>query len=314
MAALVRRGVDSAEGLESQSARAADGHGLSHSAKTDASLHKRVFCKLICLLASVIIFGLCYLLDDPQSTVAALMDLELRSSEIANSSHRGQEEDRSLSKRLMGVPAATLPVADVPIPVAVGPAASPPAQGPPQVAEAPVQRTEPPATTATSLVTKVALGTPNSSLTLHEKASKTSLEAQVATPVSPASAGKCLSFIHIPKNGGSTIEYLYAQALRNESLKLTQPLEWGDCGAAQRNGKRYWGMCDKGLTCETKKKCEMSVADCCWVNKSFSPLQVPPWDSCSFWHLPPAWDSQLAESYRQCDTFCVVRDPIAKFV
>eukprot|EP00438_Fugacium_kawagutii_P006794 Skav218522 [mRNA] locus=scaffold2478:211035:211688:- [translate_table: standard] len=80
---------------------------------------------------------------------------------------------------------------------------------------------------------------------------------------------------------------------------------------------RFWGMCDDRLTCETKKQCGWSQADCCYINQSFEPQPKRPTanDRCSFWHFPPSLDPQLAMAYtKDCDAFCVVRDPVTRYL
>ncbi|CAK9032315.1 unnamed protein product [Durusdinium trenchii] len=43
---------------------------------------------------------------------------------------------------------------------------------------------------------------------------------------------------------------------------------------------------------------------CCWHKST----------ACSVWHDPPSIDEQLAQVYANCSTFCVVRDPIMRFM
>mmetsp|Transcript_35254 Transcript_35254/g.56705 ORF Transcript_35254/g.56705 Transcript_35254/m.56705 type:complete len:394 (+) Transcript_35254:119-1300(+) len=147
-------------------------------------------------------------------------------------------------------------------------------------------------------------------------------EPQAVVPTEPAQVGtpsselkSCLSFIHIPKAGGSNVEGLIARAFGYNQV-VENP---GDCISMRKIEKdvRFWGMCDDRLKCETKKGCGWSNADCCYVNASFEPQ--PPKntgkDRCSFWHFPPSLDPLLASAYtKDCDAFCVVRDPVTRFL
>mmetsp|Transcript_105029 Transcript_105029/g.146451 ORF Transcript_105029/g.146451 Transcript_105029/m.146451 type:complete len:295 (+) Transcript_105029:68-952(+) len=125
----------------------------------------------------------------------------------------------------------------------------------------------------------------------------------------------CLSFIHIPKAGGSNIENLIAHAVGFRGLVENPP----DCTALRKmeGNARLWGMCDDRLQCASRKNCEWSCGDCCYVNASFVPVPTPKAqvDRCSFWHFPPSLDERLAESYNSdCDSFCVVRNPLDRFL
>ncbi|CAE8646670.1 unnamed protein product, partial [Polarella glacialis] len=133
----------------------------------------------------------------------------------------------------------------------------------------------------------------------------------------PTASKGCLSFIHIPKTGGSSIEFLAAEAYQMKGVALSSPLEWGDCKAmAKKNPHRLWGMCDQELKCENLKGCGISSADCCHINKTFEPAvkKGNSNEKCSMWHFPPGLDPILSKSMLTCDTFCVVRDPVSKFV
>jgi len=57
--------------------------------------------------------------------------------------------------------------------------------------------------------------------------------------------------------------------------------------------KHHWGKYDSTL------KCKGEHTGC---------------QGCSFWHLPPSWNTSLWDSYRSCDTFCVVRNPMSRVV
>jgi len=125
----------------------------------------------------------------------------------------------------------------------------------------------------------------------------------------------CLAFVHIPKAAGSNVEGRIADAFGYHQV-VENP---GDCISMRKIEKnvRFWGMCDDRLTCESKRVCGFSNADCCYTNKSFrpKPQKGSSDDRCSFWHFPPALDPVLASAYRDsCDAFCVVREPLSRFL
>eukprot|EP00913_Durusdinium_trenchii_P027549 g25839.t1 len=95
---------------------------------------------------------------------------------------------------------------------------------------------------------------------------------------------RCLKFIHIPKNAGSAIENL------GYHLKYA------------------WGLHDHSLHCLNASECSQTVPVrrlCCWPNNV---------TACSVWHYPPRMDEELTQNYANCSTFCVVRDPLRRFV
>ena len=99
-----------------------------------------------------------------------------------------------------------------------------------------------------------------------------------------ATTGRCLKLIHIPKNAGSAIEGLGARL------------------------KYAWGLHDHSLHCLNASQCTQTVPVrrlCCWPNNV---------TACSVWHYPPSMDEELARDYANCSTFCVVRDPLRRFV
>ncbi|CAE7947447.1 unnamed protein product, partial [Symbiodinium sp. KB8] len=104
----------------------------------------------------------------------------------------------------------------------------------------------------------------------------------------------CLSFIHIPKAGGSNIENLIAHAVGFHGVVENPP----DCTVLRKmeGNARLWGMCDDRLQCASRKNCGWSCGDCCYVNASFVPVPTPKAqvDRCSFWHFPPSLDERLA--------------------
>ncbi|CAK9056118.1 unnamed protein product [Durusdinium trenchii] len=95
---------------------------------------------------------------------------------------------------------------------------------------------------------------------------------------------RCLKFIHIPKTAGSSIDQL------GFNLKLN------------------WGPNDRSLRCSNMSLCRQTtplLRPCCWPKST---------TACSLWHYPPSVDEQLAQIYANCSTFCVVRDPIMRFM
>ena len=95
---------------------------------------------------------------------------------------------------------------------------------------------------------------------------------------------ECLKFIHIPKNAGSTV---YEEA---------EKYKYG------------WSVDDHTLKCLRGEKCTNYgfTRPCCRPKQSK--------DRCSIWHFPPAEDSVLAERYARCKTFCIVRNPLGRFI
>jgi len=97
--------------------------------------------------------------------------------------------------------------------------------------------------------------------------------------------GQCLNFLHIPKTGGTSVE-----------SAVSTP----------------WGVNDKALNCK-----DLGVG--CLNAKNTPPEQrwrcchLPDGSQCSVWHVPPHVDHQLQHSYAGCQTFCVVREPAARF-
>lgn len=100
-------------------------------------------------------------------------------------------------------------------------------------------------------------------------------------------SNKCLSFLHIPKNAGSTIE--------EESQHIV---------TSTHQSVRHWGKFDSSLKC-SKNSCEFEYHKNGKHGKGL----------CSRWHVPPNMDNTLANSYSSdgCETFCIVRSPSTKF-
>lgn len=104
-------------------------------------------------------------------------------------------------------------------------------------------------------------------------------------------SNKCLSFMHIPKNGGTTME-----DLNNFN---------GGVLSATHGSLRHWGRFDSSLHC-TFHRCQFSA-----LNKRTGKTTR---GQCSKWHVPPHVDSRLAASYTAdgCETFCITRSPSEK--
>ena len=113
----------------------------------------------------------------------------------------------------------------------------------------------------------------------------------------------CLKFIHIPKTAGQTIEDIGFQraglkwGMRDESLMC-----------------KDFGAC-RGGPCSIPYPCDNFNRTCCFfgldkTNTLFSARK----NECSSWHAPPGADAFLVSQYASCDTFCVVRDPLMRFI
>jgi len=94
----------------------------------------------------------------------------------------------------------------------------------------------------------------------------------------------CLNFLHIPKTAGSSMEV-----------------------TGNKKGK-HWGMFDGRLNCDGLFHCPHhplhSFHRCCPMRDG---------NACSIWHTPPKQSKKLKDSYAQCETFCVVREPYSRF-
>ena len=78
-----------------------------------------------------------------------------------------------------------------------------------------------------------------------------------------------------------------------------------------RKAEKYkygWSVDDHTLKCLRGEKCTNYgfTRPCCRPKQSK--------DRCSIWHFPPAEDSVLAERYARCKTFCIIRNPLGRFI
>lgn len=101
-------------------------------------------------------------------------------------------------------------------------------------------------------------------------------------------SSQCLSFLHIPKNAGTTIEDLSTHIVSSTD-----------------DSARHWGRLDTSLECEGDRQCTFQY------QKEGAPKKA----TCYKWHVPPYKDQKLAASYLSdgCETFCVVRSPSDRF-
>jgi len=116
-------------------------------------------------------------------------------------------------------------------------------------------------------------------------------------------AGRCLAFLHVPKNAGTSIEHEFWMEELSGPYDGESPL--------RRRGVRDWGKFDKRLRCLKEMKC-FSGPCCLFGYHDCSKPNTKEEARCSAWHTPPTWDPVLKKSYEGCDTFCVVRNPISK--
>jgi len=107
--------------------------------------------------------------------------------------------------------------------------------------------------------------------------------------------GRCLNFLHIPKAAGTSIEHA--------SVHIK------DAGEQTNSGVLGWGLHDNILQCSDGRVNE--VGTYCTIHGTNSSAGL---GGAYIWHTPPSWDSLLKKSYKECTTFCVVRDPIKKIV
>lgn len=108
---------------------------------------------------------------------------------------------------------------------------------------------------------------------------------------------RCLSFVHIPKTGGTSIE------IEGFELKFYSNM----------SSNTVWGAYSHSFGCSGRNfTCGYGPPDgpkgvCCNVTGG---------GFCSAWHIPPSWDDKVAFEYENtgCDTFCVVRDPVERMI
>merc|ERR1740123_2020231 len=99
------------------------------------------------------------------------------------------------------------------------------------------------------------------------------------------SSGECLNFLHIPKTAGTSIE--------DQRFKAH-----GVHGS-------LWGR-HANLRCSTSASCTHPLG--------FTQCRMSERSCCTSWHTPPSMDRMLADMYEDCNTFCVVRDPVDRFL
>jgi len=102
--------------------------------------------------------------------------------------------------------------------------------------------------------------------------------------------GRCLNFLHIPKNAGTSMEAFSVTAHTAEGYSPK------------------WGEKDSQLQCSHPGNCRKVPWPCqrgCDISTASGQQGI-----CSIWHTPPALDSTLANYYQQCNTFCIVRNPL----
>ncbi|CAK9036199.1 unnamed protein product [Durusdinium trenchii] len=119
----------------------------------------------------------------------------------------------------------------------------------------------------------------------------------------------CLSFIHIPKTMGGSIELARLRAaglLWTNTNYCLGRLE--AAGHHREEPGAQWGTCDANIPCSHVQVNEHHGMHC-----SQPDLFNDTW--CSAWHFPPSFDPQLVSYYADiCDSFCVVRHPLDRFI
>ena len=138
-----------------------------------------------------------------------------------------------------------------------------------------------------------------------------------------SSLKSCLSFIHIPKNMGGTIESSLIKA-----YKFKASPDGPSCAFRARSSnitQRLWGICDDEIRCSRSSHWPWQEGQHAWPGCRVAPnapssipesiRQLVGKTSCSPWHFPPAFDPTVAASYtKDCDSFCVVRDPMHRYL
>lgn len=100
-----------------------------------------------------------------------------------------------------------------------------------------------------------------------------------------SSTGKCLNFLHIPKNAGSTIE-----TISYNSAHLGGP-------------KVEFGKNNPHLKCSGARGANNE----CVISDGAGHV-----GNCSAWHVPPVFDATIAAGYAGCETFCITRHPLTR--
>ncbi|CAE7575921.1 unnamed protein product [Symbiodinium sp. CCMP2456] len=127
----------------------------------------------------------------------------------------------------------------------------------------------------------------------------------------------CLSFIHIPKTAGGAVEGASLEAHGREAKP--DSVCWGN----STNESPMWGRCDVNVWKCTNYSggTRQKRGPLCLLPDNM-PTSTPETirnlalkDGCSPWHLPPAFEPSLARYYsEQCDSFCIVRDPMQRLI
>ncbi|CAK9008764.1 Uncharacterized protein SCF082_LOCUS10005 [Durusdinium trenchii] len=128
---------------------------------------------------------------------------------------------------------------------------------------------------------------------------------QMRQAMNDAPMKSCLSFIHIPKNMGGTVEIAGNIAFGVNPADSNDTCANWAAGNRTSSNQRFWGYCDDHLNCSNR----INISHCGVPAGTDAPV-----DQCHFQHFPPAWDPTLAESYVQCDTFCILRHPVDRFI
>ena len=167
-----------------------------------------------------------------------------------------------------------------------------------------------------------ACASPSDNAALIQTRGNTSRGESLHQLTKDASLKSCLSFIHIPKTMGGSIESSLITAY-NFKASAERP----SCAFLARSSnikERLWGVCDDRIRCSSASHWPWQEGQLAWprcrvapnapdsIPESVRQLAAP---GCSPWHFPPAFDPIVAASYTDdCDSFCVVRDPMHRFL